>query len=229
MLSDPAAAAWVAAGRPAVNAPTSTTGPCGRCGSTGPTVASSNIISEKFTGFDAWPYGSRRLCLACAWAYSRPPRAVPTMVITANAVIEQPKSDWLSAFLTSGALPDTHAVILPSTHRRHILAAAEWGHLATDGLVLRWDAAAAARLADLAVVRPTVTSWVKALAATAPMNGRQIISRVEETILLDVPPYPLLRTLPRQSWPGFMEAWKALQPWRAIPPLWAALRNITNG
>ena len=51
MISDPAAAAWVAAGRPAVDAPPPVDGRCGRCGEDGPTVTSARIISEKFTGF----------------------------------------------------------------------------------------------------------------------------------------------------------------------------------
>ena len=81
MLSDPAAAAWAAAGHPSVDAPPPVRGRCGRCGAEGPTVTSSRIVSESFTGFDTWPFGTRRLCVPCAWAYSRPPRAVPATLL----------------------------------------------------------------------------------------------------------------------------------------------------
>jgi hypothetical protein len=227
MLSDPAAAAWVAAGRPAVNAPAPVAGRCGRCGQDGPTVTSSRIISEKFSGFDAWPFGSRRLCVACAWAYSRPPGAVPAMLITTTTVTEHPKGVGLAPVLTTGALPNTHAVVLPSSHRRHILATAEWGHLATDGLVTPWDAAAASRLAELAMVRPAVAAWVRAR-ATQSMNGRQIALEIDRVLLREMPPYPLLANQPRDSWPRFLAAWTALQPWRTVAPLWVAAKILTN-
>ena len=178
MLSDPAATAWVVAGRPAVDAPTPVPGRCGRCGEDVPTVASRHVISEKFTNFDDWPFGSRRLCVPCAWAYSRSPAAVPAMMITAATVTEHPKGIGLAAVLAAGPLAHTHAVVLPTSHRRHILATAQWGHVATDGLVTAWDAAAAARLADLAMLRPVVsTIWASvsssgtasALASRRPM------------------------------------------------------------
>lgn len=150
------------------------------------------------------------------------------MVITTTAVTECPKPASLFSVLSDGALPITHAVIVPSSHRKHILATAEWGHLATDGLVTRWDCAAACRLVDLAFVRSAASTWVRELAKTHPMNGHQIVSRVEDTVVLPVPPYPLLTAQPRESWPRLMAAWTALQPWRSIPPLWAALRSITR-
>ncbi|MBU8814096.1 hypothetical protein KL953_35135 [Mycolicibacterium goodii] len=228
MLSDPAAAAWVAAGRPAVDAPAPVDGRCGRCGEDGPTVTSARIISEKFTGFDAWPFGSRRLCTPCAWAYSRPPSAVPAMLITTNTVTEHPKGVGLASILTAGALPNTHAVVLPASRHRHILATAEWGHLATDGLVTVWDFAAASRLSDLIMVRRAVTAWVRANAADKKMNGRQITSEINRALLCDMPPYPLLAAQPRDSWPRFLAAWTALQPWRTVTPLWAATKILAT-
>ncbi len=227
MLSDPAAAAWVVAGRPAVNAPTPVAGRCGRCGEGGPTVTVTRIVSEKFTGFDDWPFGSRRLCVPCAWAYSRSPASVPAMMITATTVTEHPKGAGLAAVLATGPLPHTHAVVLPTSHRRHILATAQWGHLATDGLVTVWDAAAASRLTNLAMVRPAVTAWVRARASKST-NGRQIALEIDRVLLREMPPYPLLATQPKQDWPGFLAAWTALQPWRTVAPLWAAAKVLTT-
>jgi hypothetical protein len=227
MLSDPAAAAWVAAGRPAVDAPEPVAGRCGRCGEDGPTVTSSRIVSWKFTGFDAWPFGSRRLCVPCAWAYSRSPAVVPAMMITTTTVTEHPKAVGLAAVLAAGALPATQAVILPSTRRRHILATAEWGHLATDGIVTAWDWVAASRLADLGMVRPAVAAWVRAQ-ATKSMNGRRIALEIDRVLLREMPPYPLLAAQPREGWPQFLAAWTALQPWRAVAPLWVAARILVT-
>jgi hypothetical protein len=209
MLTDPAAAAWVAAGRPTVDAPPPVEGRCGRCGTDGPTVTSSRIISEKFTGFDAWPYGSRRLCVACAWAYSRQPTTQPALLITTTTVTEYPDGADLAHALTGGALPNTHAVVLPTARRRHILPTAEWGHLATDGLVVRWDAAAAARLADLGWLRSEV-------GATWPQLSRA------------APPSRLLTVQPPDCWAQILAAWSQVQPWRSVPPLWAAARALTN-
>uniref|UniRef100_A0A5Q5BTF5 Uncharacterized protein n=2 Tax=unclassified Mycobacterium TaxID=2642494 RepID=A0A5Q5BTF5_MYCSS len=209
MLSDPAAAAWVAAGRPAVDAPAPVAGRCGRCGEDGPTVTSSRIISEKFTGFDAWPFGSRRLCVPCAWAYSRQPTTQPPLLITPTAVEEYSTGAELTELLAGGPLSSSRAVVLPTARRRHILPTAEWGHLATDGLVIPWDTAAAALLTDLAWLRASV-------GATWPQ------------LSLPAPPHRLLQTLPRDQWPRILAAWPALQRWRIVPPLWAAARILTN-
>jgi hypothetical protein len=209
MLSDPAAAAWVAAGRPPVDAPAPVDGRCGRCGEDGPTVTSARIISEKFTGFDAWPFGSRRLCVPCAWAYSRQPTSQPSLMITDATVTEYSSGAALADVLTAGPLSGTQAVVLPTARRRHILPTAEWGHLATDGLVVPWDAAAATRLADLAWLRTTV-------GATWPQLSRS------------APPSRLLSAQSAEHWPRVLAAWSALQTWRTVPPLWASARVLTN-
>jgi hypothetical protein len=209
MLSDPAAAAWVAAGRPAVDAPLPVDGRCGRCGADGPTVTSSRIISEKFTGFDAWPFGSRRLCVACAWAYSRQPTTQPALLITTAAATEYRHGDALADVLADGALSSAQAVVLPTARRRHILPTAEWGHLATDGLVVSWDTTASSRLTDLIWLR-------RKLGATWPQLNRS------------APPPQLLTSQPAQHWPRILAAWSQLQPWRCTPPLWAAARALST-
>lgn len=209
MLSDPAAAAWVAAGRPAVDAPAPVDGRCGRCGEDGPTVTSSRIISEKFTGFDAWPFGSRRLCIACAWAYSHQPTTQPAALITATAMNEYPNGADLAPVLSAGPLSASEAVILPTARRRHILPSAQWGHLATDGLVLPWDAAAAARLSDLAWLRTTLGATWPQLSHPAPSSR-------------------FLKAQDTEEWQRILTAWESLQQWRAIPPLWATGRILTN-
>ncbi|MBS4730639.1 hypothetical protein MSM1_20740 [Mycobacterium sp. SM1] len=209
MLSDPAGAAWVAAGRPSVDEPSPVDGCCGRCGENGPTVSSSRIISEKFTGFDAWPFGSRRLCLACAWAYSRQPTTQPALLITTTATTEYTDGAALADLLSAGELPNTHAVVLPTARRRHIVATAQWGHLATDGLVVRWDARAASKLADLA--------WLQsAVGATWPQLSRP------------APPPQLLTAQPGYNWARIISAWSQLKSWRAVPALWAAARILIS-
>lgn len=214
MLSDPAAAAWVAAGEPDVDAPPPVAGRCGRCGADGPTVTSSRIVSEKFTGFDAWPFGSRRLCVPCAWAYSSQSlTSAPALLITTTAVTEYPNRAHLAAALTAGALTTTQAAVLPTASRRHILPTAEWRHLAIDGLVIAWDSTAASRLTDLA--------WLRTLASTTLPRPWAALSRA-------TPPTRLLSTQPSEHWPRILAAWAALQPWRNIPPLWDAARILTN-
>jgi hypothetical protein len=209
MHSDPAAAAWVAAGRPAVEAPPPVEGRCGRCGADGSTVTSSRIISEKFTEFDTWPFGLRRLCVACAWAYSRQPTTQPALLISTTQVNEYPDGAGLANLLTASALPNTLAVVLPVVKRRHILPTAQWGHLATDGLVVRWDAAAAARLTDLA--------WLRSeMGVTWPQLNRA------------APPVRLITAQSPDQWPRTMAAWSQLQQWRSVPPLWTAGRALTN-
>lgn len=148
-------------------------------------------------------------------------------MITAGSVTEHPKGIGLAALLAAGGLPNTHAVVLPASRRRHILATAEWGHLATDGLVTAWDDAAAARLAALVRIRPAVTAWVNST-ATESMNGWHIARDIDRTLMRPMPPYPLLATLPPDQWSQFVADWTALQAWRSITPLWAAAKILTT-
>ncbi|MEY8019172.1 hypothetical protein [Mycobacterium servetii] len=227
MFSDPAAAAWVLAGSPDVDAGAPIPGRCGRCGTDGPTVPSSRIISEAFTGFDTWPFGSRRLCVPCAWVYSRAPRAVPAMLIEATTVTEYRHPAALAAILAAGPLPATQAAVVPTLRRRHILPTARWGHLATEGLVIAWNATAASRLADLMTLRPNVTAWVQSR-ATTPLPPPQLASTTTAVLHRPAPPFPLLASQPRPSWPRFLAAWNAVQPWRTVPPLWNAAHTLTH-
>lgn len=221
VFSDPAAAAWVAAGSPRVDAPPPRAGRCARCGAVGPTVTSSRIVGEKFTGFDGWPFGSRRLCTPCAWAYSQPPTKQTTRLITTAAVTEYPNPAALADLLAAGKLAPTHAVVLPTARRRYILPTAQWGHLATDGLVLPWDAGAAALLADLL--------WLRAAFTLACRDGADAHRRHEwHQLSRPIAPTALLTTQPPDQLPRILTTWTALQPWRQIPPLWAAARLLTN-
>lgn len=209
MFTDPAEAAWNAAGRPPVQAPAPVEGRCGRCGEWTATVTSTHIVSEKFTGFDAWPYGSRRLCVPCAWAYSHTPTAQQAMLITPTATTAYTDGRELTELLTAGPLPATTAAILPTAKRRHLLPTAQWAHVATDGLVVAWDATTAHRLADLLWLRSQIGATWPQLESPAP-------------------PARLMRSHPATAWEPILAAWSALQTWRATPPLWAAGRILTN-
>lgn len=211
MLSDPAAAVWVAAGRPGVAAPAPVDGRCGRCGTDGPTVTSSRIISEKFTAFDSWNFGMRRLCVPCAWAYSRSPTSQPGMLITEGAVKEYRGARGaaeLGVVMAGGALAADRAAVIPTTMRRHILPTAQWGHVATDGFVAPWDDDAVARLRDLA--------WLRSLGASWPQ------------LCGSAPPYQLMSAQPSSQWRRIFDAWERLEEWRAVSPMWSIGRLLTN-
>lgn len=221
MLSDPAAAAWVAAGRPDVEAPAPVPGRCGRCGTDGPTVLSSRIISEKFTGFDTWAFGSRKLCVPCAWSYSRPPTRQPAMLITTTHVTEYyDDGSALCHVLTAGSLTRAQAAVVPTggaRRGRHILPTAEWGHLATDNFVMPWDAAAVQRLNDAA--------WLWSLLRALQQTTTPAL-RPWKRLCDPAPPPALLTSRPRQQWEPILAAWSHLEPWRSTPPVWAAIRAL---
>jgi hypothetical protein len=130
------------------------------------------------------------------------------MLITATTVTEYPSAAYLAGVLASPLLA-SHAVIVPTAKRRHILPTAEWGHLATEGLVVAWNTTAAARLANLAWLR-------SAVGATWPQLSNP------------APPHRLLATQPPQHWNRIMAGWSRLQPWRKTPPLWAAAQVLTK-
>lgn len=215
MLSDPAAAAWVAAGCPSVEAPATLEGRCGRCGTDGPTVPSSRVVSDKFAAFGSWPYGMDRLCVACAWTYSRPPNTQPALHITSTTCTEYIDSTQLLDLLCVGPLPHDHAVVVPATRRQHILPTAQWAHLATDGFLVRWDAGASQRLTDIARLRRLIE------VANPKAPAWTLLSK-------PAPPSWLFRGQPKQRWAEILDAWPRLHPWRSIPQLWAAARRLTN-
>lgn len=206
MLSDPAAAAWTAAGKP--SPPTTMAGKCGRCGSSGSTISSRSVVSAKFTAYTDWPFGDEGLCAACAWAYSRPPAKQPALHITFSAADEFSDRADLSGILRAGALPADEAVVLPTTRHRHVLATAQWGHLAVDGLVARWDSSAAGRLNSLIWLRGAGATWTQ--------------------LQRPAPPPQLLKAHRGALWPQILGAWSTLTSWRTIPPLWAAAKILTN-
>lgn len=211
MLSDPAASAWRIAGEPGLDASTGG-GRCGRCGTDGPSVASTQVVSERFSGIDTWPYGWRRLCVTCAWAYSRSPVVAPIMLITTTAVTEYSTGPELAQVLAAGPLASTSAAIMPTTRRRHILPGAQWGHLAVDGLVVRWDGAAAQRLTDLL--------WLRRSVCASSERPWKDLGRA-------APPHSVLAVQPAELWPQILLAWERLQPWRSLQPLWTAARLLT--
>jgi hypothetical protein len=131
------------------------------------------------------------------------------MLITATTVTEYFAGAALGEVLAAGPLSTTQAVVLPTARRRHILPTAEWGHLATDGLVVPWDSAASTRLTDLTWLRTTVSATWPQLSRSAPSSR-------------------LLGGQPADRWPRILAAWSALQPWRTVPPLWACARVLTN-
>ncbi|OOK65272.1 hypothetical protein BZL29_7917 [Mycobacterium kansasii] len=122
---------------------------------------------------------------------------------------EYSTSAALADALTGGPLSTSQAAIVPTARRRHILPTAQWGHLATDNLVVPWDGAAASRLTDLIWLRSNLgATWTQLNHAT--------------------PPSRLLRTQPATQWRRILAAWTALQTWRTVPPLWAAARALTT-
>lgn len=179
-------------------------------------VPSSRVVSEKFAAFDGWLYGLNRLCMGCAWAYSRAPNTQPALHITTTSVTEHVDSTDLVGVLCAGPLPATAAVVVPATRRQHILPHAQWGHAATDGYLLAWDARAAQRLSEVV--------WLRALlCATGPgANGSWI------RLSAAVPPPWLFTRQTAGQWAQIMAAWELLAAWRSLPQLWAMARRLTN-
>lgn len=174
-------------------------------------MTSSRIISERFADFDTWPFGSRRLCVPCAWSYSHHLPTQPALFITTTATTEFVDAAGLGAVLSAGPLQTTEAAMMPGRHRRlrHVLPNMRWGHLSTDRLVIAWDAVAAQRLADQVWLRATIgATWAQ---LTAP-----------------APPAPLITAQPPRLWPRVLSAWESLQTWRAIPALWIATKALSN-
>lgn len=172
-------------------------------------MASRLVVSVKFTAFADWPYGAERLCPVCAWAYSRPPAKQPAVHITRCGAVEFADRAALVEILRVKSLSTDDAVVLPTVRHRHVLATAEWGNLAVDGLVARWDDSAAELLEDLI--------WLRGHAGASWVQLQQ-----------PVPPIEVLRRQSGDLWTRILQAWAQLAKWRTTPPLWAAMKILTN-
>lgn len=210
VLDDPAAAAWAHAGQPGVPAPVQWAAePCARCGIRGEgTVSSRRIISEQFTGYDSWPFGLRRLCVPCAWAYNvLAPRDRVVWTITPTRTVAHDRATELLPLLSAGRLPGNTAVVLSVQRNHFVLPHAAWGRLTVDRLTVDWTAHHAYLLGRVAWLRALGFSWVQL--------GEQL------------PPAGGLRRHPPARWVEIGDAWQQLRPWRGLPAMWAAARTVT--
>lgn len=209
MLDDPAAAAWVLAGRPAVAAPLQQeVEPCARCGIHGEqTVSSRRIISEQFTGYEDWPYGLRRLCTPCAWAYAyAAPKARTVLTIGRDRVTRHRSAVPLARRLRTGPLEPETAIVI-SGGQRYTVPHAAWGQVTGDRVRVTWTARQAEVLRAVSALRAMGFSW-------------------PAVTKLGQPPRDVLLTRPVEQWPAIVELWQQVAPWRALPGMWSVARSL---
>lgn len=182
--------------------------PCARCGDRGETVRSAEIISENFTGFDAWPYGLRRLCVPCAWAYSSaPPTARTILTITRDRTTQHRSPAAIGKRLRDGPLAGDAAIVLSVERNFHVLPHSQWGRVTFDRFTTDWDENAAHLLRRV--------RWLRSVGC----GPKQLLS--------PQPPQPFLRSLPVGSWLEVDQAWQELKSWRATPVFLFAAWNLT--
>ena len=193
---DVVVAAWCGAGSPA--SASSVVGVCARCGSQACVVAVRAVVSKNFTGYDGWATpGCGGLCPACAWAHtSAVLREVAHQVSQVGPHLAALQREDLAEVLAKGALSPGCALVVPlRPGRKHVIAAARWGQVATEAGAMPWRGADARALG--AVVRLRAAGFgPRMIAAPAPA-------------------YPVLRALPAHQVPVVLGDWAALAPWRA--------------
>lgn len=211
MIDDPAAAAWVHARRPQLPYPYRVDAePCARCGAAVETVRSAEVISEQFTGFDAWPYGMRRLCTPCAWCYAAfpPAGAKRWMTITRERTTYHRSTSALAQRLAAGPLTSDVAVVLAVSARHSPLAGARWGRVQADTVSVPWTQSQADRLQAVRRLRDAGATWPE-------LDDRQ-------------PPRSLLSRYGPAQWITIAADWEQMDPWREIPTLWSMAKALTR-
>lgn len=213
-VGSPAYAAWTAAGQPTSELFADVVGEwCGCCGAGNlPLRAAYRVVSRKFTDADCWPYGSDWLCVVCAWAYTTPALRRSVYRVHQQPAEQVPRRRCeLGAELAVGALAAETTVVLPVRGRRHILPTAQWGHVCTDDVCVRWDETAAALLRTL--------RWLR----TQPgVRARDLES--------STPPIQVLRAAGGERITVW-KRWELLEPWREQSDTWwdAAIALSTIG
>lgn len=198
-------AAWSGAGFPALQAPTRS-GRCARCSGSGEVVATRAIISKTFSGFDDWaqPNGFG-ICEVCAWGHATAQLRLSAHLVTRTpAMLQALERADAHSVLLAGPMDSGRALIVPlRPGRKHLLPSASWGRVTVDNAKLPWGAGDVARLHHLTDLR-----------------GRGFGSRM---LTEPVPPFTVLRTLPREQWEATMHAWRQLDPWRSPDNPWLPL------
>ena len=140
---DPAVTAWHATGRPDPQVTVKGSGVCVRCSATGPCVPVGDVVSLKFSGWDRLvSSGPAVFCVACAWAHRLDgARTQPLLIRNGALTVLTPAT--LAGVLDHPVGPDT-AVTVPVGRRKHLLPAAAWGMVTTDGGSTPWTAVDAA-------------------------------------------------------------------------------------
>lgn len=192
---DVVVAAWRGAGSPPGAG--SDPGVCARCCLPAALVATCAVVSKNFTGYDGWASPGRGgLCPACAWAHSAAPlRAQAHMVLRDGPRLVALDRPALTQVLAAGALAAGCALVVPlRPGRKHVLAAATWGRVATEAGPMPWRAGDVARLAAVARLR-------------SAGFGPRMICQI-------APAYPVLSTLGADRVPAVLQDWAALACWR---------------
>jgi hypothetical protein len=191
--------AWIAAGRPAMQG--TLTGTCARCGRVNVALTATRaVVSKTFTAYDSWHHPSGPgLCSSCTWGFRTAALRLKAHLVTVEPLeLRQMQPADVGQYLDR-ALPADVALVVPlRPGRKHLLPGAVWGRVTLDDAHLPWSAEDACRLA--AARRLRCYGFGSRMLAAA------------------VPPWSVLRRLPRNYWTGVMTNWEALAPWRARRP-----------
>jgi hypothetical protein len=200
-VADPLRLLWQHVGSPATPDLPWTPGParCARCTCSADAVGRlTDVISDKFTGWDDYATGTRvqHWCAPCAWGHVEPTLRYFPWVVTGDTG-HQATPDILHTILAAPLTPDT-AVVVPLSRKKHLIPAARWGVVTTDDVHLPWTATDAHLLGVLDHLRA--------------------LGFGESALLAPVPRFEHLRTLPPAQQVEVMGLWTQLDPWRDYAP-----------
>lgn len=196
--------AWRASGSP-TPAGAMRQGVCARCGLDTLVTSTAGVVSDTFTGFDAWAHpGGPTMCAACAFAYTPRLRSSAHQITRDPGVLEALSRTEAGCVLSGGSLSPDVAVLVPlRAGRKHLLPDARWGCVRVDDATLGWSHQDAARLRSVA----------RLVAAGFPRG----------CLAEPAPPHRFLSRIPRQDWAGIFVAWDLISRWRTPASPWLAL------
>lgn len=210
-LSDPALAAWLAAGGPGAGLDPDHDGECARCRRHDDLIRSHRVVSTQFTGYDTWsrPDG-RGLCQPCTWVYrEKRLRARPHLISRDQPGLVELTLPQLRTHL-SAPLNTGQALSAPlRAGRRHVLPTAAWGRACVDGTPIPW-------------------TWtdVALLEVVERLRGRGISWRAFSD---PTPPWAPLSRLPGGEQAETLADWQELAPWRdPTRALWLRLALLAT-
>lgn len=185
---------------------------CGSCGVETDVALAQKIFTRRFGSWDSIATSSdankRFICLPCGWAWrSKELMHISTIINRETLDVIHPTGERLREFL-AGPIPETTAVLVPTSGKKALAGLAQWGRLTTDSGPQMW--------------RPR---HHRALTALIRLKA---LGFSERDLAETHPPFVVRQTLDAADWATVDQLWAVIAPHQGDRNFYPALLKLTR-